>query len=89
MGMKSFGLKHCSILQTFGIETIGVIFDSDFQGKKFSQAVAEQVSSIGIRCYGIDLPAEKDVNQFVLEDTQPKDNFMKLLCAASPLTNSH
>jgi len=89
MGMKSFGFKHCSKLKAFNIETIGIVFDADFQGIKCAQAVAEQVSLAGMRCYGIDLPADKDVNQFLLEDAQPKDNFMKMLCSASPLTNSH
>jgi DNA primase len=89
MGMKSFGFKHCSVLQAFKIETVGIAFDSNVQGRRFSQEIAEQVSSVGIRCYGIDFPTEKDVNQFVLDDAQPKDNFMKLLCAASSLTNSH
>jgi DNA primase len=89
MGMKSFCFKHCAVLQTFNIETVGVAFDSNFQGKRCSQAVAEQLSAAGIQCYGIDLPAEKDVNQFVLEDAKPRDNFMKLLCSAFPLTTSH
>lgn len=75
---------HVQWLKSCGVDTVHICFDPDASGRKAADKTAAKLASAGVKTHRIDLPDDRDLNDFFLLTADAAAAFKALVDAADP-----
>jgi DNA primase len=66
-GVNGFIDDHLTAFKRYGIKRVLIAYDRDEAGDRAAQALAEQLSATGIKCWRIEFPKGMDANEYALK----------------------
>jgi DNA primase catalytic core len=84
-GPEECGEELCAALKAAGIERALIAFDSDEEGERGAEALAERLAEAGIECLRVRFPEGEDANSFACAAQEPAAALARLLREAAPL----
>lgn len=83
-GVNGLTEDHLAWFRQCSVETLYICFDPDESGSKGAAAVSERIRSEGFRTHIVNLPDDRDINDFFLLTADPATAFNELLVEANP-----
>jgi len=83
-GTNGFTSDHLSLLKQYAVDTVSICFDADEAGKQAAGSVSARLQAEGLRTHTINLPEDRDINDFFLLTAKAPERFKELLNQASP-----